>query len=91
MPKTKKPLVIVTRKLPDKVELRLSNVMAFDATVQGNWGCLPEHFPPILRLVKEGRIVVAPFVERFPMSRLNDLLVEQHHSRRPVLIPDFEG
>jgi len=74
----------------EKVPLRLSNLMAFDATAFGNWGCLPEHFPPILRLVAEGRIVVEPFVERFPMSRLNELLREKHHARRPVLIPDFE-
>jgi 6-hydroxycyclohex-1-ene-1-carbonyl-CoA dehydrogenase len=74
----------------DKVSLRLSNLMAFDATAFGNWGCLPRHFPAILSLVREGKIAVAPFVERFPMSRLNELLKEGHHARRPVLIPDFE-
>ena len=33
---------------PRKVEVRLSNLMAFEATAQGNWGCLPEHYPGAL-------------------------------------------
>jgi 6-hydroxycyclohex-1-ene-1-carbonyl-CoA dehydrogenase len=75
----------------DKVPVRLSNLMAFDATAFGNWGCLPDHYPAILKLVGEGRIELKPFLERHPMSRLNDLLREGGHTRRPVLIPDFEG
>jgi 6-hydroxycyclohex-1-ene-1-carbonyl-CoA dehydrogenase len=75
----------------DKVTVRLSNLMAFDATAFGNWGCLPDHFPAILRLIQEGRIELKPFLERHPMSRLNDLLREGGHARRPVLIPDFGG
>jgi len=74
----------------DKIDLRLSNLMAFDATVFGNWGCLPEHFQAILRWIGEGRLEVRRFVERHPMSRLNDLLRAHGHARRPVLIPDFE-
>ena len=75
----------------DKIRLRLSNLMAFDGTAFGNWGCLPDHFPTILELISSGSIVVGPFVQRFPMSRLNELLAESSHPRRPVLIPDFEG
>lgn len=75
----------------DKVPVRLSNLMAFDATAFGNWGCLPDHFPAILKLVSEGKIELKPFLERHPMNRLNDLLREGGHARRPVLIPDFEG
>ncbi|HRZ58999.1 MAG TPA: 6-hydroxycyclohex-1-ene-1-carbonyl-CoA dehydrogenase, partial [Rubrivivax sp.] len=35
----------------DKVELRLSNLMAFDARAIGNWGCPPELYPAALDLV----------------------------------------
>src|SRR5208283_2769940 len=28
-----------------KIELRLSNLMAFDATARGNWGCPPAQYP----------------------------------------------
>jgi len=75
----------------DKIQLRLSNLMAFDATAFGNWGCLPEHFGALLDLIADGRIRVGPFVEHFPMSRLNELLKMESHVRRPVLIPDFES
>lgn len=75
----------------EKIPVRLSNLMAFDATVFGNWGCLPEHYPAILELLAEGKLELEPFVERHPMSQLNDLLREEGHARRPVLIPDFEN
>jgi len=75
----------------DKVSVRLSNLMAFDAVAFGNWGCLPERFPEILDHVAAGRIVLDPFVERHPMSRLNALLAEERHVKRPVLVPDFES
>jgi len=74
-----------------KTELRLSNVMAFDATIQGTWGCRPDLYPDAVRLVTDGKITLKPFIERHPMSHLNDLLREGSHARRPVLIPDFEG
>ena len=74
----------------DKVEVRLSNLMAFDATVAGNWGCEPRHYPEILEAVHRGKIVITPLVEHHPMSQLNALLFEDRHGRRPVLIPDFD-
>ena len=74
----------------DKIPLRLSNLMAYDARVFGNWGCLPEHFPDMLRLIGEGTLAVSPFVEHHPMSAVNDLLLADTHAKRPVLIPDFE-
>jgi 6-hydroxycyclohex-1-ene-1-carbonyl-CoA dehydrogenase len=48
---------------PKLVELRLSNLMAFDATARGNWGCPPEHYPDALRMVLEGKIKLNPFIE----------------------------
>ena len=38
----------------DKVEVRLSNLMAFDARAIGNWGCPPEYYPAALDLVLDG-------------------------------------
>ncbi len=37
----------------DKVEVRLSNLMAFHARALGNWGCPPELYPEALDLVLE--------------------------------------
>ena len=74
-----------------RVELRLSNVMAFDATVQGNWACLPELYPAVLDLVLTGRVAIAPFVERRPLAAINATFEELHAGgldRRVVLVPE---
>ncbi len=76
---------------PAKVELRLSNVMAFDATVQGNWACLPEHYPAIVELVLSGQVAIEPFVERRPLAEINDIFASLHAAARPrrvVLVPE---
>ncbi len=76
---------------PKAVELRLSNLMAFDATAQGNWGCLPEHYPAIVDLVLQGRVTLGPFIERRPMATINEVFGELHAgrvARRIVLIPE---
>lgn len=76
---------------PRLVQVRLSNLMAFDATVQGNWGCLPEHYPAILDLVLSGKVVLEPFVERRPLSSINATFEDIHAKRtirRVVLMPE---
>jgi len=76
---------------PQSVELRFSNLMAFDATAQGNWGCLPEHYPAIVDLVLQGRIALAPFIESRPLATINEVFAELHAGgvlRRLVLIPE---
>jgi 6-hydroxycyclohex-1-ene-1-carbonyl-CoA dehydrogenase len=73
------------------VEIRLSNLMAFDATAQGNWGCLPEHYPAVVDLALSGRIALAPFLSRRPLSTVNAVFAELHEGRvrdRIVLIPE---
>ena len=74
-----------------KLELRLSNLMAFDATAQGNWACLPEHYPAIVELILAGRVAIAPFVERRPLDAINETFAELHAGplpRRIVLVPE---
>lgn len=76
---------------PKKVELRLSNLMAFDATARGNWGCPPEQYPAALALVLEGKVVVEPFVERHPLDEAPALLeAVAHHEirKRVILVPN---
>jgi 6-hydroxycyclohex-1-ene-1-carbonyl-CoA dehydrogenase len=75
---------------PKAVEVRLSNLMAFDATVHGTWGCPPEAYSGALRLIYDGKVALAPFVEHAPMSRINVLLDDMAHHRlakRMVLDP----
>jgi 6-hydroxycyclohex-1-ene-1-carbonyl-CoA dehydrogenase len=73
-----------------RTELRLSNLMAFDATVQGTWGCRPELYPAALGLVTAGRIQLEPFIERHPLGRGLEVLERTagHGStRRAILEP----
>ncbi|CAG1018417.1 6-hydroxycyclohex-1-ene-1-carbonyl-CoA dehydrogenase [Burkholderiaceae bacterium] len=74
----------------DKVEVRLSNLMAFDARAIGNWGCPPEHYPAALDLVLDGKVQIAPFVETHSLDEINDVFeaVHRHDIRkRVVLVP----
>jgi 6-hydroxycyclohex-1-ene-1-carbonyl-CoA dehydrogenase len=78
----------------DKVELRLSNLMAFHARALGNWGCPPRYYPEVLNLVLDGKINVKSFVEHRPLDDINDAfaMVHAHENKaRLVLIPDAEG
>jgi 6-hydroxycyclohex-1-ene-1-carbonyl-CoA dehydrogenase len=75
----------------DKVEIRLSNLMAFHARAIGNWGCPPELYPQALELVLNGRVKVAPFVEKHPLSEINQVFEAAHAGalkRRAVLVPN---
>jgi 6-hydroxycyclohex-1-ene-1-carbonyl-CoA dehydrogenase len=75
-----------------KTEVRLSNLMAFDATVQGTWGCKPELYPDALKLVTDGEITLKPFIQSFPMSQGPDVMqqVADHKiDKRAILEPDW--
>jgi 6-hydroxycyclohex-1-ene-1-carbonyl-CoA dehydrogenase len=75
---------------PKPVEVRLSNLMAFDATVHGTWGCPTEAYPDVLKLISDGKVVLDPFVEYAPMSRINewlDALAQHRLERRLILDP----
>ena len=74
----------------DKVELRLSNLMAFDARAIGNWGCPPEYYPAALDLVLDGKVQLKPFVEPHPLADIDRVFaaVQRHElARRAVLVP----
>ena len=78
----------------DAVEIRLSNLMAFDARALGNWGCVPELYPEILEKVLSGKIDVVSGTELRPLSQIESVLEDvRHHraARRIVLTPDGEG
>ena len=74
----------------DKLELRLSNLMAFHARALGNWGCLTELYPAALDLVLDGRIALAPFIEKHPLDDINQVFAAAHEhklTRRAILVP----
>jgi 6-hydroxycyclohex-1-ene-1-carbonyl-CoA dehydrogenase len=78
----------------DKIEVRLSNLMAFDADAFGSWGCSPRHYPAVLTLVREGKVKLRPFISRHPLDQVVDVLERAHHGgleTRPVLVPGMRS
>jgi len=74
----------------EKVSIRLSNLMAFDATAFGSWGCPPERYPEAVDLVTSGTVNLVPFTHKVPMSDAATVLAEAHERsdpRRTVLVP----
>jgi len=78
---------------PQAIELRLSNLMAFDATARGNWGCPPDQYPAALKFVLEGKVALAPFVEKHPLEEAPAILeaVAKHALRRRAILQPNQG
>lgn len=79
---------------PVKLPLRLSNLMAFDATARGNWGCPPAEYPAALRLVLSGKIALAPYLEVHPLDEAVEVFeaVARHAiHKRVILKPGANG
>lgn len=76
----------------DKLEVRLSNLMAFDAELIGTWGCKPELYPEVVDLVAKDKLKIDQFVQTFPLSKINEVFkntLEHKYIKRSVLVPDF--
>lgn len=76
-----------------KLELRLSNIMAFDADLFGNWGCSPSHYPAVVKGVLDGSINLLDNIVEYPLSQLNEVIeLSKAHklSRRAIMVPDPE-
>lgn len=76
----------------NKLEVRLSNLMAFDAKLIGTWGCKPELYPEVVELIASGKLKIKDFVQTFPMSKINEVFkntLEHKYDKRSVLVPDF--
>ncbi len=77
----------------DRTEVRLSNLMAFDAKLIGTWGCKPELYPEVVDLISTGKLKIEDFVETFPLSKINEVFrntLNHVYSKRSVLVPDFD-
>ncbi|MCO6495774.1 MAG: 6-hydroxycyclohex-1-ene-1-carbonyl-CoA dehydrogenase [Bacteroidetes bacterium] len=76
----------------NKLEVRLSNLMAFDAKLIGTWGCKPELYSEVVDLIASGKLDIKDFVQTFPMSRINEVFqntLAHKYTKRSVLVPDF--
>ncbi len=76
----------------EKVTVRLSNIMAFDADVFGNWGCRPAYYPPVVQDVLDKKINLLDNIEIYPLSKMNEVLeLSKAHklTKRAILAPDL--
>jgi len=74
----------------DKLNVRLSNLMAFDAKLIGTWGCKPELYPEVVDLLATGKLEIKDFVETFPLSQINEVFkntLAHKYDKRSVLVP----
>ncbi|MHB8259051.1 MAG: 6-hydroxycyclohex-1-ene-1-carbonyl-CoA dehydrogenase [Bacteroidia bacterium] len=77
----------------DKLEVRLSNLMAFDAKLIGTWGCRAELYPEVLELIASDKLKIGQFVQTFPLSKINEVFkntLEHKYNKRSILVPDFK-
>lgn len=75
----------------NKLEVRLSNLMAFDAKLIGTWGCKPELYPEVVDLIATGKLEIKDFVETFPLSQINEVFkntLAHKYTKRSVLVPE---
>lgn len=78
----------------DKLEVRLSNLMAFDAKLIGTWGCRPELYPEVVELIGSGKLDIHDFVEAIPLAKINEVFrntLAHKYTKRIVLVPGTDN
>ncbi len=74
----------------DKANIRLSNVMAFDADIFGNWGCSPKYYSDVVADVLSGKINVLDNIEEHSLDQINEIIpmaLEHKLEKRVIFIP----
>ena len=74
----------------DKLTIRLSNIMAFDADVFGNWGCRPAYYPAVVEQVLSGKINLLDNIEEKPLDSINEIIpmaFDHKLEKRIIFIP----
>jgi len=73
-----------------RLEVRLSDLKAFDATAFGNWGCDPVLYPEVLEWIGAGKICISPFVEKHLLADIHRVFETAQRGQllqRAVLVP----
>lgn len=77
----------------DKPDVRLSNLMAFDAKLIGTWGCKPELYSEVVDLIATDKLKIDDFIETFPLSKINEVFkntLEHKYKKRSIIVPDMD-
>lgn len=74
----------------EKTNIRLSNVMAFDADIFGNWGCSPKYYNDVVEDVLSKKINVIDNIEEYPLDKINEIIpqaLEHKFDKRIIFTP----
>jgi 6-hydroxycyclohex-1-ene-1-carbonyl-CoA dehydrogenase len=74
----------------EKVNIRLSNLMAYDARLIGNWGASPSVYPEAIQMALGGNLKLNDFTELYPLDKINEVINMAHKGelvKRAVLVP----
>jgi 6-hydroxycyclohex-1-ene-1-carbonyl-CoA dehydrogenase len=72
------------------VPLSFGRVMFREITILGSLGCRPVDYPPLIRMVADGRLKVKELVtHRFPLERINEAfdLLRRGAALRSIVVP----
>lgn len=83
--------VVVIGYSPQDVSLSAGRIMFREIEIVGSLGCRPVDFPPLIEMVRMGRIKVKPLIShRLPLEQINEafkLLEEGKVRGRAIVIP----
>ena len=74
----------------EEVPLSAGRIMFREISVLGSLGCRPVDYPPLIRLVRDGRLKVKELVtHRFPLARINDAFdrLRRGEALRSIIVP----
>ncbi len=74
----------------EKVNIRMSNLMAYDARLIGNWGASPSVYAEAIQLAISGDLHLNDFTELYPLDKINEVITMAHKGeliKRAVLVP----
>jgi 6-hydroxycyclohex-1-ene-1-carbonyl-CoA dehydrogenase len=82
--------LVVVGFTADEVSIPAGRVMFREITILGSLGCRPVDYPPLIRMVQDGRIKVKELVtHRFPLARINEAfdLLRKGEALRSIVLP----
>jgi threonine dehydrogenase-like Zn-dependent dehydrogenase len=82
--------LVVVGYASEEVPLPVSRMMFREIEVLGSLGCRPVDYPPLIRLVAEGRLKVKELVShRFPLEGINEAFdrLRRGEALRSIVVP----
>jgi 6-hydroxycyclohex-1-ene-1-carbonyl-CoA dehydrogenase len=86
--------LVIVGYASEEVPIAAGRVMFREVTVLGSLGCRPVDYPPLIRMVADGRLKVKELVtHQFPLERINEAfdLLRRGQALRSIVLPGEKG